>query len=316
MQSFTTALFRHSLNRRLWINSELWIYHHNNKCIYSEINKFTYINKRLFSGGIDSTFAKLLKKSRFKDAYDVLGIQSTDDSKLIKKAYLKKALLLHPDTKSADNAEEKENNKKNIDENDDFLLVAKAYEILSNPDSRSIYDMHLNGGSSFDQDFRGIRPDIYNSYKGASGSAGHDGFSGFGSQYTQNEYDEFGFPKSGSNNSASFHYNEDIHGERQAAKEAKGTAFEDLFGTKKNDEDKPPVLSIEWLHLIWKESKPTLFLVISMFFTIVYLEYTQESRNDKFAEIETYYYKQNELAENEGKRVIRRIDIYNIKPKD
>ena len=72
-----------------------------------------------------------------KDYYDVLGINKNADDKTIKKAYRKLAKRYHPDINPGDtNAETK------------FKEVTEAYEILSNPEKRKLYDRF--GPAAFD----------------------------------------------------------------------------------------------------------------------------------------------------------------------
>ncbi|XP_064194219.1 dnaJ homolog subfamily B member 4 [Anguilla rostrata] len=73
-----------------------------------------------------------------KDYYKILGIQKGAADEDIKKAYRKQALKWHPDKNKAANAEEK------------FKEIAEAYEVLSDPKKREIYDQYgeegLKGG--------------------------------------------------------------------------------------------------------------------------------------------------------------------------
>lgn len=73
-----------------------------------------------------------------KDYYKILGISKGAAEEDIKKAYRKQALKWHPDKNKAPNAAEK------------FKEVAEAYEVLSDPKKREIYDQYgeegLKGG--------------------------------------------------------------------------------------------------------------------------------------------------------------------------
>lgn len=83
------------------------------------------------------------------DYYEVLGVNKTASEDEIKKAYKKAALRWHPD-KNPDNKEHAENK---------FKGVSEAYQVLSDPQKRSIYDrggpdaVHRgegSGGNPFD----------------------------------------------------------------------------------------------------------------------------------------------------------------------
>lgn len=63
-----------------------------------------------------------------KDYYCILGIEKGATDEDIKKAYRKQALKFHPDKNKSPQAEEK------------FKEVAEAYEVLSDPKKREIYD--------------------------------------------------------------------------------------------------------------------------------------------------------------------------------
>ena len=88
-----------------------------------------------------------------KDLYEILGISrdATDDE--IKKAFRQQARQYHPDNKETGNEET-------------FKIVNQAYEILSDPQKRSIYDQYgMNGfrgagGAEFDFGF-GDLSDIF-----------------------------------------------------------------------------------------------------------------------------------------------------------
>lgn len=90
-----------------------------------------------------------------KDYYDVLGIKKSATEDDVKKAYRKQALRYHPDKNKSPGAE------------DAFKEVAEAYEVLSDPEKRAVYDRSgeegLKGGggptaggpSSFNYTFQG-----------------------------------------------------------------------------------------------------------------------------------------------------------------
>ncbi|KAG8951829.1 hypothetical protein FRC04_005521 [Tulasnella sp. 424] len=60
--------------------------------------------------------------------YDVLGVKTDVNDVDLKKAYRKKAIEFHPDKNKAPDAEEK------------FKEISKAYQVLSDPNTRVVYD--------------------------------------------------------------------------------------------------------------------------------------------------------------------------------
>jgi molecular chaperone DnaJ len=71
------------------------------------------------------------------DYYKVLGVNRTASSSEIKSAYRKLARLKHPDVNGGSEAAAQE-----------FALLSKAYQILSNPQERAYFDQHLRTGNS------------------------------------------------------------------------------------------------------------------------------------------------------------------------
>ena len=73
-----------------------------------------------------------------RDCYEVLGVERNAEPDEIKKAYRRLALQHHPDKNSGDKAAEEK-----------FKELGEAYEILSDPQKRALYDEH--GHAAFDR---------------------------------------------------------------------------------------------------------------------------------------------------------------------
>ena len=69
-----------------------------------------------------------------KDFYKILGVCRDADSNEIKKAYRRLALKFHPDKNKDPDAEDK------------FKEISEAYEVLSDPDKRSVFDRFGENG--------------------------------------------------------------------------------------------------------------------------------------------------------------------------
>ena len=95
-----------------------------------------------------------------RDPYEVLGVSRQTSDQDIKKSFRKLARELHPDVNKDDpHAEEK------------FKAAAEAYEILSDPERRSVYDRYGHEGlssSGFHSTFQGFGSfaDIFDAFFG------------------------------------------------------------------------------------------------------------------------------------------------------
>lgn len=117
------------------------------------------------------------------DYYDVLGINKNADEKTIKKAYRKLAKKYHPDINPGDsNAEAK------------FKEVTEAYEVLSDPEKKKLYDRF--GHAAFDGTGN-AQSGPYGNNGGFGGFSDFGGSGGFhGGTYRSNNgngYQEFHF---------------------------------------------------------------------------------------------------------------------------
>lgn len=105
-----------------------------------------------------------------RDCYEVLGVGRNADEAEVKKAFRRLARELHPDVNNHDpDAEEK------------FKEAAEAYEILSDPDRRQVYDRYghdglRRGGQSPNFEGFGSISDLFEAFFGGGGG----GFGGFG----------------------------------------------------------------------------------------------------------------------------------------
>src|SRR5256885_12944099 len=69
-----------------------------------------------------------------RDYYELLGVSRTADEGEIKKAFRRLARTLHPDVSQEAHAEER------------FREVVEAYEVLSKPETRQLYDRYGHAG--------------------------------------------------------------------------------------------------------------------------------------------------------------------------
>ena len=104
----------------------------------------------------------MVKETKF---YDILGVSVTATDVEIKKAYRKCALKYHPDKNPSEEAAEK------------FKEASAAYEILSDPEKRDIYDQFgedglsgAGGAGGFPGGGFGFGDDIFSQFFGAGGA--------------------------------------------------------------------------------------------------------------------------------------------------
>ena len=105
--------------------------------------------------------------SESRDYYEVLGVDKDADQRTIKKAFLKKARLVHPDVSDDPEAEEK------------FKELNEAYSVLSDEQKRANYDQYGTAdgpmGSGFvdiSDIFGGMGDDIFSSFFGGNARSG------------------------------------------------------------------------------------------------------------------------------------------------
>ena len=89
-----------------------------------------------------------------KDYYEILGISRNANENEIKRAYRKLAKKYHPDTNPGNQQAEKK-----------FKEITEAYDILSNPEKKKLYDQF--GHSAFDG--TGASQNEYRGYQGNNG---------------------------------------------------------------------------------------------------------------------------------------------------
>ncbi len=159
------------------------------------------VNRRQFyqqeEGGVGSM--------KEKDYYKILGIDRSADEKKIKSAYRRLAKKYHPDTNAGNQAAEQK-----------FKEVTEAYNVLSDPEKKKLYDQYGSIGLE-----EGFDPKAYEAYRNGgftgfngrqaggfgSGSFGNGGYTGFGG-FGNGSFGDFSGGTSGPDGSyREFHFN-------------------------------------------------------------------------------------------------------------
>jgi len=104
-----------------------------------------------------------------KDYYDVLGVAREASAQDLKKAYRRLAMEFHPDRNPSTDAADR------------FKEITRAYEVLSDPEKRSLYDRFghagVDGAAGGPQGFEGFQTfdgfgDIFDAFFGGGGRGG------------------------------------------------------------------------------------------------------------------------------------------------
>ncbi|KAF9073300.1 hypothetical protein BDP27DRAFT_1445192 [Rhodocollybia butyracea] len=101
---------------------------------------------------------KKIRACKVTEYYEIMSLKKDCEEAEVKKAYRKLALALHPDKNGAPGADEA------------FKMVSKAFQVLSDPQKRNIYD-----SSGSDPEDRTARPSGFSSFGGGGGGPTFDG---------------------------------------------------------------------------------------------------------------------------------------------
>lgn len=165
---------------------------------------------------------------KYKDYYEILGVNKNASEEEIKKAYKKLARKYHPDINKEKDAEKK------------FKEINEAYEVLGDKDKRKKYDAlgsnwdkYQAYGDSYYQDFANFQD---KSYKGSNFSDFFEIF--FGSHGIDLDSLLFGSKKSSSKKSSYdssnfYNFNKQSNNNQNVENEVEITIQEAFYGTKR-----------------------------------------------------------------------------------
>ena len=85
-------------------------------------------------GTASEEIERILRSARACDSHQILGVPADAPTKTVVKRYLKLSLKLHPDKQRTAATKEAAATR--------FTEVRAAYDVLSDPDARILYDMH------------------------------------------------------------------------------------------------------------------------------------------------------------------------------
>ena len=93
-----------------------------------------------------------------RDYYEILGVNKTANEKEIKKSFKKLAVKYHPDKQVGKSDEEKSKAEES------FKEINEAYEVLSNPDKKKMYDQYGHDFNRINNQQGGFNQDDLNAF--------------------------------------------------------------------------------------------------------------------------------------------------------
>ncbi|KFM65280.1 Chaperone protein DnaJ, partial [Stegodyphus mimosarum] len=195
---------------------------------------FRYLNKRDTYRYCDPKFFSMVMKmeyircssSRCKSYYSSLGLDSSASHKDIKSAYYDLSFKFHPDK-----------NKGSAESVEKFREITEAYETLSNPEKKKVYDENLNSYSRSE-----YNPDFQRSTFGRSNFRSHrPPFTGRTNEFNYDEhfrqhYQEYMRQKEAEHEYFRRRWEAEFYRRYPDAR----TYYREGYARRKNDEDSRP----------------------------------------------------------------------------